>query len=86
MDFINQKNINSNIINQKRDTFKLRNTNFILGEEENPEKAYLSICKDTYKGKSVIDPVKNLKDIKEITTVKISNNQGNDFLTEKQYK
>jgi hypothetical protein len=46
----------------------------------------LSLYKNKYEGKQVLNPVKNLKDVKEITTVKISNNQENDFLSEKQYK
>ena len=85
-DFINPGDANTDITNEKRDTFKLMNTNFVMGEQENPNSAYLTVYKNKLDGRQVKDPVKNLFSKKEITTVKISNNLNNDFLTEKQYK
>jgi len=61
-------------------------TNFKFGEKENPNSAYLTVYKNKLDGRPVKSPVKNQKDNMEITTVKISNNRENDFLTEKQYK
>jgi hypothetical protein len=61
-------------------------TNFILGEKEHPKNIYLSEYKNRLDGRRVLNPVVNLKDNKEITTVKISNNRYNDFISEKQLK
>ena len=85
-DFLNPGEANTNITNEKRDTFKLMNTNFTMGDKENPNTAYLTVYKNKLDGRMPKDPVKNLFSKKEITTVKISNNLNNDFLTEKQYK
>ena len=62
------------------------NTQFTMGDKQNPNSAYLTVYKNKLDGRPVKSPVKNLKSKKEITTVKISNNRENDFLTEKQYK
>jgi hypothetical protein len=62
------------------------NTNFTMGDKENPNTAYLTVYKNKLDGRPAKDPVKNLFSKKEITTVKISNNLNNDFISEKQYK
>lgn len=61
-------------------------TNFVFGDMENPKNTYLTVYGNKLDGRPVKSPVKNLKNNKEITTVKISNNMENDFVTEKQLK
>lgn len=57
-----------------------------MGDRENPNSLYMTVYKNKLDGRPVKSPVKNQKTKNEVTTVKISNNQENDFLTEKQFK
>ena len=84
-DFSDPKNTNTDIVNEKRDTFRLMNTNFTFGDKENPNNTYMTVYKNKLDGRPCKSPVKNQKK-KYVTTVKISNNKDNDFLTEKQLR
>lgn len=61
------------------------NTNFILGEQENPRSAFMTTYKNKLKGRPCLSPARNQKK-KFIVNFKISNNEPNDFLSEKQLR
>jgi len=83
---IDPKNIKTQIINKKVDTFLAMASNFSIGEKpEEPKKHYESIYKDHMAFKITDDPVENQKN-KHPLSVKIAGNDHNDFVTEKQLR
>lgn len=83
--FIDPRMTITNIKNEKRETFKLMNTNFVMGDKENPKNTYMTIYKKELDGRPCKSPVKNLKKAFGIN-LKISNNESNDYLSEKQLR
>ena len=85
-DLIDPKNIKSDIVNKKLDTFLAMASHFSLGEKaENPKKHYETIYKDHMAFKITDSPVENQKN-KYPISVKIAGNDSNDFVTEKQLR
>lgn len=84
-DYIDPKKTNTEIKNEKRDTFRLMNTNFLFGDKENPNNTYLTVYKNKLNGQPCNSPAKNQKK-RFNTNFKISNNQDNDFISEKQLR
>lgn len=83
---IDPKNIKTDIVNKKVDTFLAMASHFSIGEKpENPKKHYESVYKDHMAFKTTDDPVQNQKN-KHPLCVKIAGNDHNDFVTEKQLR
>lgn len=83
---IDPKNIKTEVINKKLDTFLAMASHFSLSEKhENPKKHYESIYKDHMVFKTTDDPVQSQKN-KHPLCVKIAGNDNNDFITEKQLR
>ncbi len=83
---INPKDIKTDIVNGKLDTFLAMASHFSLSEKpENPKKHYESIYKDHHFFKTTNDPAKSQKD-KHPLCVKIAGNDENDFVSEKQLR
>ena len=84
-DFNDPKNKNTDIINGKRNTFELMNTNFTMGDLDNPKNAYLTVYKNKLDGRPCKSPVRSQKK-KYGVNFNISNHKENDFLSEKQLR
>lgn len=83
---IDPKNIKTDIVNKKVDTFLAMASHFSIGEKpENPKKHYESIYKDHMAFKTTDSPAVNQKN-KNPLCVKIAGNDYNDFVTEKQLR
>jgi hypothetical protein len=61
------------------------NTNFNLGDKENPRNTFMTIYNKQLEGRPCKSPAKNQKN-KFLNSVKISNNENNDFISEKQLR
>ena len=57
------------------------NSNFNLGDNENPKNTFLTIYKNKMEGRPCKSPAKNQKNNFK-NNIKISNNENNDFISE----
>lgn len=60
-------------------------TNFVMGDQENPKNMYMTVYHNKLDGRPCKSPVRNQKK-KFGINFKISNNENNDYLSEKQLR
>ncbi len=83
---IDPKDVKTDIVNKKVDTFLAMASHFSIAEKpENPKNHYESIYKDHMAFKTTNSPAENQKN-KNPLCVNLKGNDQNDFVTEKQLR